>query len=441
MASDACDGAGQEPLTFAAGLENDSLNATDGLRKDSLNATEGLRKELEVSLEERSGPQEAPWTWQALEASEWQALCLGPFEAGATCEILHAWYGVPGDPGRQVNCTHWLRHAWNAATGLRLTGFNRLFGDPAPLRAKRLVVEYRLRNVRSWDVSRGTYAEGGVRRLQLMPVIAAKTVTNFVGATVAASGYVVGKALTAMSNSIASGEPDSVADSTAFQLGFSTWLRLNGIWPSVTYDEVAGDSAPWDMKQTPIIVSNHVCYLDGLVLAAVFGAPKIIAMKGTLNVPILGVFAAELGVIEVDRSNPCSRAATRKAIEEHVECWQPGRRPLLLFPEGTTSNGDSMLEFKKGAFAPGAPLRPVVMCYTGAWDPATTNFRLSSNGDLAPTGDGEWCEQFLGHAMHSMQIRVLPPYVPSEAERSNSELFAANVRQTMGRAQEQLRLE
>ena len=49
----------------------------------------------------------------------------------------------------------------------------------------------------------------------------------------------------------------------------------------------------------------------------------------------------------------------------------PHSRPLLLFPEGTTTNGRFLLPFKTGAFLAGQPLQPVVLRYgdgvVGAW--------------------------------------------------------------------------
>lgn len=36
---------------------------------------------------------------------------------------------------------------------------------------------------------------------------------------------------------------------------------------------------------------------------------------------------------------------------------------VLLFPEGTTTNGRNLISFKLGAFAPGFPIQPVVIRY------------------------------------------------------------------------------
>ena len=381
---------------------------------------------------------------QTMEANELTQLQLGPFEAGVTCEILSAWYGVPGDDRRRIDVTHHCRNSWSATTGLTLKNYNRLFTDPAPMRVKKMVVEYRLTFSKPWDVANTRYASGA-SRMGLYPVIAAKAFTNLLGMGVAASGYAVGKAMTTVQNTLSS-DPDAtqgVADSAIFQAAFGTWLRCNGIVPSVSYDSIPSGRSeypPEDMRQTPIILCNHVCYLDGMVLASVFHSPKIIAMKGTLNVPVIGLFAKDIGVIEVDRADPKSRAATIKAIEDHVANWRPGRQPLLLFPEGTTSNGQGLLEFRKGAFVPGVAVRPAVLCYTGSWDPANTSYR-ETDGKIQAIGDTEWAEQFLGHMMHSLQIRVLPPYDPSEEEKADPHLFASNVRKVMGEAHTDLRKE
>ncbi|CAK8996863.1 unnamed protein product [Durusdinium trenchii] len=415
-----------------------------------------LTNDQELQPAERSSPsepletrqdqtQETVSRTQQMEVNELSTLQLGPFEAGVTCEILRAWYGVAGDERyerRRIDATIHCRNEWNPTRGLTLSNYNKLFGDPAPLRPKRMFVEYRLSNLRSCDVANTRYES----RLALAPVIAAKAVTNLVGVGVAGFGYAVGKVTTTVQNTLGSDtDAHHVADSWAFQAAFSAWLKCNGIVPSVSFEPIpAVPGRPKfvaeDMRQTPIILCNHVCYLDGMVLASVFHGPKIIAMKGTLNVPVIGVFAKDIGVIEVDRSDPKSRAATIKAIEDHVANWQPGRQPLLLFPEGTTSNGQGLLEFRKGAFVPGVPVRPAVLCYTGSWDPANTSYR-ETDGKIQAIGDTEWAEQFLGHIFHSLQIRVLPPYEPSEEEKADPQLYASNVRKVMSDAHAELRKE
>lgn len=53
--------------------------------------------------------------------------------------------------------------------------------------------------------------------------------------------------------------------------------------------------------------------------------------------------------------------------------WARGWKgnPLLLFPEGTTSNGSCLLRFKTGVFASGVPVHPVTVTYgVGRFSPA-----------------------------------------------------------------------
>merc|ERR1719382_1249764 len=113
-----------------------------------------------------------------------------------------------------------------------------------------------------------------------------------------------------------------------------SWLWANGIFPSIKYEpipeEYAGQlrqqdpSTPVatdDMTITPIIVSNHISYLDGPVLAALFNAPKVVAMAGSRKVPFFGKLMEEMEVVFVDRGASDSRQATLDAIKTHCCDW------------------------------------------------------------------------------------------------------------------------
>lgn len=299
--------------------------------------------------------------------------------------------------------------------------------------------------VRPWDVAHGPRKEGVSRLTMVIPAIA-RIATTLVGGTLATTGYAAGK----ISETAGVGK---AIDSKAFRAGFTSWMWSNGIFPSVRYEplgeagkDIAGmyslpnEPSESDMSITPLIVSNHICYLDGLVLASVFGAPKIVAMKGAQRTPIIGKLMEEMEVVFVDRGEKGSRQATLDAIVQHCSAWTPGGRPLLIFPEGTTTNGEDLISFKRGAFVAGAPVRPVLIVYTGQWDPASTTY--VATGDAASkTSDLEWGAQFMGHFVHSMHVRVLPPYVPSEAERADAELYAQNCKSHMATALSRLREE
>jgi len=236
-----------------------------------------------------------------------------------------------------------------------------------------------------------------------------------------AGGYAVGKAGEAVGRGKA-------IDSAAFHAGITSFLWSNGILPTVQYEPTGRTGDPNNLPddeiaQTPLLVSNHISYLDGPVLAACFKSPKIVAKAGTRDVPLIGRIMEDMDTVFVERGNSDSRNATLEAISEHCTAWRSGDRPMLIFPEGTTTNGEGLLDFKKGAFLSGVPVRPVIIVYTGQWSPANTTYHAGENG-IEEVSDAEWGAQFLGHFAHSMHVRVLPPYVPNEAEKADPKLYA-----------------
>ncbi len=64
-----------------------------------------------------------------------------------------------------------------------------------------------------------------------------------------------------------------------------------------------------------------------------------------------------------DPHKPRVSDLVRQRMQEMAAGWLPHARPLLLFPEGTTTNGRYLLPFKTGAFLAGEPVQPVVIRY------------------------------------------------------------------------------
>jgi len=63
----------------------------------------------------------------------------------------------------------------------------------------------------------------------------------------------------------------------------------------------------------------------------------------------------------VDRFSQASRKNAVHEIKRKASCDKFPR--LLLFPEGTTTNGKVLISFQLGAFIPGYPIQPVVVRY------------------------------------------------------------------------------
>ena len=114
-------------------------------------------------------------------------------------------------------------------------------------------------------------------------------------------------------------------------------LRILGLEPRVT-----GSIAPHGL-----LVCNHLSYLDVLVLAAI--APSVFVSKDEVKSwPLFGWFARLSGTIFVHRGR---RMQTRQTADEMAAALDRGLR-VVLFPEGTSSGGDTVLPFKSSLLDP-----------------------------------------------------------------------------------------
>ena len=82
-----------------------------------------------------------------------------------------------------------------------------------------------------------------------------------------------------------------------------------------------------------------------------------------LNAPFLSWIIMSHQAILVDRRDADSRDKVKQQIESRAKDDEQRYPPTMLFPEATVSNGSCLLTFKSGAFAPGAPVQPVILRY------------------------------------------------------------------------------
>jgi len=96
-----------------------------------------------------------------------------------------------------------------------------------------------------------------------------------------------------------------------------------------------------------LLVCNHLSYLDILVLGAL--TPSLFVAKSEVrHWPVFGWFARLAGTIFVDRSKPAQAA---QSAEEIAAALHNGAL-VVLFPEGTSSGGETVLPFKSSLLEP-----------------------------------------------------------------------------------------
>lgn len=104
---------------------------------------------------------------------------------------------------------------------------------------------------------------------------------------------------------------------------------------------VRGQIAP----QRPLLmVGNHLSYMDIVVLGAL--VPGCFVSKAEVRSwPFFGLLARMARTVFIDR-RPSSAGKHRDELVAHLKNGEP----LLLFPEGTSGNGNGVLPFKSALF-------------------------------------------------------------------------------------------
>ena len=109
-----------------------------------------------------------------------------------------------------------------------------------------------------------------------------------------------------------------------------------------------------------LIVSNHWGYLDIVTHSAVFRTLRFAAKSDIRRWPVLGWYLRIHRPIWIDRSN----RQKAKEVADRIADTMRGGRSLLVYPEGTSSDGTAILPFKSTAFDPvireGFPVLPVL---------------------------------------------------------------------------------
>jgi lyso-ornithine lipid O-acyltransferase len=116
-----------------------------------------------------------------------------------------------------------------------------------------------------------------------------------------------------------------------------------------------------------LIVSNHVSWIDIVVLSTI--APlSFVAKREVAAWPFFGWLAKLQRTVFVDRERRHSTKHSRTEMEERLS---NGER-IVLFPEGTSHDGTSVLPFKSSFFAaaasPEVAVVPVTLAYARHWN-------------------------------------------------------------------------
>lgn len=132
------------------------------------------------------------------------------------------------------------------------------------------------------------------------------------------------------------------------------FLRLLGVRRIVHGAPTAGGT---------LFVANHVSWSDIPLLGSVLGG-VFVAKAEVSDWPVVGALARSHGIVFVERRR--ARDAHGQAAE--IAAWLDRSEGVILFPEGTTSDGEALLPFKTSLFAAAGEadmiVQPVSLAYT-----------------------------------------------------------------------------
>lgn len=131
------------------------------------------------------------------------------------------------------------------------------------------------------------------------------------------------------------------------------------------------DEREEERRETGVVVSNHLSFLDVLVHCAMLDTPSFVAKESAIEVPLFGRFFSFMSCLLVptrahERAHS-SRTGKQRTVttamierqqrfdrlyEEHATSTVFPLPPLIVFSEGTTTNGVFMRTKHPAWFCP-----------------------------------------------------------------------------------------
>lgn len=110
-----------------------------------------------------------------------------------------------------------------------------------------------------------------------------------------------------------------------------------------------------------LIICNHLGIYEIQYLMYKY-APGFIAKSSIKSYPFIGFIAEKLDTLWIDRSDKNSRNEIFTLLKQRQSDYINKKvlSPLIVFPEGTTTNGSHILKFKIGAFDSLLPIKPII---------------------------------------------------------------------------------
>jgi 1-acyl-sn-glycerol-3-phosphate acyltransferase len=154
-----------------------------------------------------------------------------------------------------------------------------------------------------------------------------------------------------------------------FRLGGAPWRqRLKRAWSRQLLALLGIRIEPGDdlaSVEGGLLVGNHISFIDIFVINALLPC-AFVAKSEVGQWPLIGWLSRQSDTVFIERG---SRKAAHHTHQQMRQAFDTGRR-LAIFPEGTTTAGDTLLPFHAALFQSAidaaVPVHAVALCYRDA---------------------------------------------------------------------------
>jgi 1-acyl-sn-glycerol-3-phosphate acyltransferase len=158
-----------------------------------------------------------------------------------------------------------------------------------------------------------------------------------------------------------------------------------------------------------LVVSNHISWLDALAIQRYFGCNFVVKSE-VFSWPIIGALCKAAQCISVKRDSAFGFVHTLSEVNSALS----KNTSVGIFPEGTTSCGDTVLPFSHGTFqaaiASQVPVQPILIAYCNSEHSQSYAF-IDDDSFLISL----WRICLTRSTV--MTIRCLPPLAPTGSRR------------------------
>jgi 1-acyl-sn-glycerol-3-phosphate acyltransferase len=168
-----------------------------------------------------------------------------------------------------------------------------------------------------------------------------------------------------------------------------------------------------------LALANHVSWMDIFAINAVLPS-RFVAKAEIGKWPLLGTLVSGGGTLYIERGRRHAVAAMNRLVREHLKLGET----IVVFAEGTTTDGSDLLPFHSNLVAPaidvGAPVWPIAIRYTERGRRSTAAAFIDQMGLLISLG------RILTARSLKIEVTVLLPIATTDAPNRHAIARAAH---------------